>query len=248
MGQHPPDIEGNTMNVITLTKPGRQGVSFEAVAGAADKILLEGGTPTLRGIRERLGVGSLGTIQAHLKAWKDGRAPAATPASLALPEGLQAALLGEIERQVRQGKTGLEAELAEIRRERDELAEENARLEGVIADLREGLDSVKEHAARMDEQAKSHADMQRQEAVKREKAERESQAARIGEQAAQARLEQAAREIEFYKEREKTASDDARKAIEAAVELRGKLELLMALPSPAKTQKSPEKRNERKSV
>lgn len=100
----------------------------------------------------------------------------------------------------------------------------------------------------MDEQAKSHADLQQEETAKREKAERECQAARVGEQAAQARLEQAAREIEFYKEREKTASDDARKAIEAAAELRGKLELLMALPSPAKTRKSPEKRNERKSV
>lgn len=225
------------MNVITLTKPGRQGVSFEAVAAVAEKIAAEGGTPTLRGIRERLGVGSLGTIQAHLKAWKDGRAPATTPADVRLPEGLQAALLTEIDRQVRQGKAGLEANLAEVRRERDELAEENARLEGVIAELREELDSVKEHAARMDEQAKSHADLQQEETAKREKAERECQATRVGEQAAQARLEQAAREIEFYKQREKTASDDARKAIEAAAELRGKLELLMALPSPRQNTK-----------
>jgi hypothetical protein len=236
------------MNVITLTKPGRQGVSFEAVAATAEKIAAEGGTPTLRGIRERLGMGSLGTIQAHLKAWKDGHAPAVMPANVTLPEALQASLLAEIDRQVRQGLAGLKAELTEVRRERDELAEENARLEGIITDMKEELDNVKEHAARMDEQAKSHANLQQKETFMRERAERECQTARVEVQAAQARLEQAAREIEFYKERETKASNDARKAFETAAELRGKLELLMELPSPTKTQKSPEKRNERKSV
>jgi hypothetical protein len=47
----------------------------------------------------------------------------------------------------------------------------------------------------------------------------------------------------------KRANDETRIAIEAAAELRGKLDSLTTLPpSPAKSRKSPEKRNERKSV
>jgi hypothetical protein len=61
-------------------------------------------------------------------------------------------------------------------------------------------------------------------------------------------IEKAEETINWLKDREQKANDEARKAIEAAAELRGKLELLMTLPSPTKTRKSPEKRNERKSV
>jgi len=57
-------------------------VTPEQVHDAADAIKAEGGKPTLRSVRERLGTGSMGTINKYLQGWKAGqeRQQAAEPA------------------------------------------------------------------------------------------------------------------------------------------------------------------------
>lgn len=57
------------------------GISYEQVAQAADGLLAQGETPTLRAIRTELQGGSMGTLQKHLARWKAARhrTQAATP-------------------------------------------------------------------------------------------------------------------------------------------------------------------------
>jgi len=69
----------------------RQSVSYEQVATIADTMVGEGITPTVRGVREMLGTGSLSTIMRHLRAWQEAR-PAATAAAVELPQSLKESL------------------------------------------------------------------------------------------------------------------------------------------------------------
>ncbi|TAN46308.1 MAG: DNA-binding protein [Methylococcaceae bacterium] len=126
-------------NVVALKAgPGRQGVSYESIVAVAERIVAEGGKPTLRGVRERLGTGSLGTIQQHLKDWQQGRAPA-VPVDVSLPTGLQSALLDEIASQVQTARADLEEHVRLIEQQRDELTEENARLEALLIDQADSM-------------------------------------------------------------------------------------------------------------
>lgn len=45
-------------------------ITPQQVYTAADALVAEGGKPTLRAVRERLGSGSLGTIAKWLQQWK----------------------------------------------------------------------------------------------------------------------------------------------------------------------------------
>lgn len=231
---------GGVMNAVIELRPGRVGVSFERVAAIAEQIIAEGGRPTLRGIRERLGSGSLGTIQAHLKDWNEGKAPV-IPASTTLATDVQQAVMEEIARQVRSSRTDLETQIAQVKSERDELADENNRLSLEIEEQKAAIEALKEALAvsvgkaeamtAQIEQQKTERQILRDqiEALKIEAAtatgkakglaaqinemwtridqEREhvtqankaTEMARIAEQACQARLEAAAREIEALK-------------------------------------------------
>ncbi|QFY42863.1 hypothetical protein F6R98_09760 [Candidatus Methylospira mobilis] len=133
-------VEG-IMNAVIELRPGRAGVSFERVVAIAEQIVAEGGRPTLRGIRERLGSGSLGTIQAHLKEWNESKTPA-IPTSTTLAADVQLAVMEEIARQVRSNRADLDMEIAQVKSERDELTEENNRLSLEIEEQKAVIESL----------------------------------------------------------------------------------------------------------
>ena len=107
----------------------RAGITFEQVAAAADSLLGEGLPPTIRGVRERLGLsGSPNTIHRHLTAWREARpvAPAAVPE---LPPALTASISDELRRAAAAARGELEARLVQAQAEAAELAAAGEALE-----------------------------------------------------------------------------------------------------------------------
>ncbi len=146
------------------------------VHAAADAIRAEGGTPTLRAVRERLGAGSMGTVSKHLQQWKAGQERQAAT-ELALPPALQRAVLDFMATELAAARAPLEHELAEQQQTSADLAAENERqvttierqaadmellaadkaaAEGKAGQLAVDLLSAKEDAAR-ERQAAEHA-------------------------------------------------------------------------------------------
>ena len=69
---------------------GRKGVTYEEVANSAWALIQEGKRVTAAAVRERLGRGSMTTIQRHLQAWRENEAPVeAVKKSMALQEMLE---------------------------------------------------------------------------------------------------------------------------------------------------------------
>ena len=69
---------------------GRPGVTYEEVAAAARSLTEEGKRATAAAVRERLGRGSLTTIQRHLQTWREHEAPVeAVKKSMELQEILE---------------------------------------------------------------------------------------------------------------------------------------------------------------
>jgi chromosome segregation ATPase len=146
------------------------------VHAAADAIRAEGGTPTLRAVRERLGAGSMGTVSKYLQQWKAGQERQAAT-ELALPPALQRAVLDFMVTELAAARAPLEHELAEQQQTSADLAAENERqvttierqaadmellaadkaaAEGKAGQLAVDLLSAKEDAAR-ERQAAEHA-------------------------------------------------------------------------------------------
>lgn len=68
----------------------RKGITYEEVASAARDLIQEGKRVTAAAVRERLGRGSMTTIQRHLQAWRENEAPVeAVKKSMALQEMLE---------------------------------------------------------------------------------------------------------------------------------------------------------------
>ena len=115
---------------------GRQkGLSREDVFHCAEKMIREGKNPTITGIREQLGTGSLTTIQKHLALWKRENPEAGAEPPMEFP-GVTRAVREEIAKAIksvqdsyRQEKTTLEKEATEWREEIERLQEERERLE-----------------------------------------------------------------------------------------------------------------------
>jgi uncharacterized coiled-coil protein SlyX len=132
--------------------PGRTGVSYEDVAAAAEAFVAAGDRPTLRKVRDKLGTGSLGTIQKHLSTWQASRVPVEIP-RVALSAGLTEALLDEIARHLQAAKEESSLELGEARAARDELAEELERkvgqLESTVASQEGTIAQLRADAAAM---------------------------------------------------------------------------------------------------
>lgn len=99
----------------------RSGITYQQVAAAADAINNEGQQPTVRGVRERLGIGSLNTIHKHMATWRENRpAPAQRPN--ALPEALMAAVAAELAQAARNASHDLGERLRQAQAEAAELA------------------------------------------------------------------------------------------------------------------------------
>ncbi len=60
------------------------GITYEQVAQVADQMIADGQRPTMRGVRDALGSGSLSTVHKFLNAWLDAR-PQAQAAAPELP-------------------------------------------------------------------------------------------------------------------------------------------------------------------
>ena len=101
-------------------------ITPDQVHAIADAIRAEGGKPTLRAVRERLGTGSMGTVSKHLQQWKAGQERQATT-ELALPPALQRAVLDFMATELAAARAPLEAELADQQQTAGDLATENER-------------------------------------------------------------------------------------------------------------------------
>ena len=106
-------------------------ITPEQVHAIADAIKAEGGKPTLRAVRERLGSGSMGTIATLLQQWKAGQ-ERQTATSLVLPSSLQRVILEFMAGELSAARAPLEAELAEQQQTAADLAAENERQAGTI--------------------------------------------------------------------------------------------------------------------
>ena len=113
-------------------------ITPEQVHAVADTIKAEGGKPTLRAVRERLGTGSMGTVNKYLQQWKTGQDRQAA-AELVLPPALQRAVLDFMATELEAARAPLEAELADQQQTAGDLAAENERqaeaIEGQAAEL-----------------------------------------------------------------------------------------------------------------
>ncbi|OXJ06750.1 DNA-binding protein [Burkholderia sp. HI2500] len=143
-------------------------ITAEQVDAIADTMKAEGVKPTLRGVRERLGTGSLGTVAKLLQRWKAGQERQPN-AALAVPPALQRAIVDWMDQELSAARATLEAELADQQQAAADLAGENERQGELIADrdaelealsidkaaaegkatqLADDLDSAREEAAR----------------------------------------------------------------------------------------------------
>lgn len=117
-------------------------ISYEQVAAAADTMKAAGSKPTSRAIRERLGnVGSMGTINRHLQAWRAGQERQIASA-LALPPAVQRSILDFMGQELASAKAGLESDLAEQQQEAADLAIENERQSADIEDKADALTAL----------------------------------------------------------------------------------------------------------
>ncbi len=102
-------------------------ITYEQVAAVANEMKLAGDKPTSRAVRGRLGnTGSMGTLTRLLREWKANQEHTIINV-LALPTGLQRAILEFIDQEVTQTKATLEADLADQQQESSDLEMENLR-------------------------------------------------------------------------------------------------------------------------
>ena len=152
----------------------RPGITAAEVAAAAESILAEGGRPTIESVRARLGTGSPNTVLRHLSAWRAAR-PATQVAAVELPASLVASISAEIERAAAAARSESQADLAEARSERDELAEVGEALEGERDELAAQLlqlvgerDGLAGQVLQLTEQARTQAERIEREQVSAE--------------------------------------------------------------------------------
>lgn len=121
----------------------RQIVTQQAVAEAAEALIVEGAEPSIVAVQARIGGGSYSTVKKFLDVWKQQRAEAATAAP-DTPAEVQAkgqefaravwALASrEAQAEARQAKDEAHAEVAAVRVELADAHNEITRLEGVEA-------------------------------------------------------------------------------------------------------------------
>lgn len=117
---------------------GRAGITYDQVAAAADALIAEIGSATLKAVRERLGSGGMGTIHKHLATWQANR-----PKQVAPVVELPVAIARELNTWVIQAATAARAESEESALQAQAAAAELARAGEVLeADLDDSLEQV----------------------------------------------------------------------------------------------------------
>ncbi|MDA8412676.1 MAG: DNA-binding protein [Desulfobacteraceae bacterium] len=115
----------------------RVGISYDQVAAAADGLVANNISPTMKNVREQLGrTGSSNTIQKHLASWREARPPRAA-VSPELPESIINAFSREIDRATSEARAEIEGRLVISQAEAAELAEIGEALEVEIDKLME---------------------------------------------------------------------------------------------------------------
>lgn len=199
---------------------------------AADDIAAEGKNPTLAAVRERVGGGSYTDISAAMQTWrthhqavlptKEAPPPAVTEKLATLGGELWAIALELANSKLQTEREALEA----ARRENEEIRQEAVNL---ADQLTTELETLRAEVKRQAEQLKQ--------------SQKEAENARVAEQACQARLESATREIAALKTQNDKERETARSAIEAAAELRGRLSVFEEVA--AKTPPKPKAKSEK---
>jgi len=173
-------------------------ISYDDVVTAATAITNEGGNLSLRSIRERLGRGSLGTVQEHVRRWRESQLRA--PFVGQLPPTLEQSILAFASEESAKTRAGLQAELEVAQQSAAELAQDNdrltvaleqqgahlevakvetAKLTGQVEQMRAQLE-----ASRRDAQAAVTAERERAEVARQAQSEAETRAAVAAEKAA----------------------------------------------------------------
>lgn len=143
-------------------------ITHEQVTAVADAIKAEGGKPTLRAVRDRLGSGSLGTVQKLLGQWQQSQGRQAET-SLALPPALQRAILEFLGQEMAAQRVALESSLAEAQQAVADLAAENERQVADIEAQALELEAERSAAASMRGKAEQlKADLERTKTEARE--------------------------------------------------------------------------------
>jgi len=123
-------------------------ITYEQVAAAADTISAEGGRPTLRSVRDRLGSGSLGTVQKLLAQWQASHTRSAE-VSMALPPSVQRSILDFMAQEIAAQRADIEARLAEAQQAAADLAVENERQGAVIEGLEKAMDVERQEKSKI---------------------------------------------------------------------------------------------------
>lgn len=149
-------------------------ISYDDVVTAVMAIRNEGGKLSLRAIRERLGRGSLGTVQIHFRRWQDGQGQ--VPQVSHLPPALEQGILAFVSEESARTRSGLRVELEAAQQSAAELAQDNERLIEALEQLGAQLDTTKAETARLTgqvEQMLSQIEASRRDAQASVAAERE---------------------------------------------------------------------------
>lgn len=103
----------------------RSGITYDQVAAAAEKLVAEGKSPTIRALRDILGTGSPNTIHRHLSCWKAASAKAGELSKIGEGSEAQIAAMAEQMEAVTKARDEAQAaadeRAAEIKRLRSEL-------------------------------------------------------------------------------------------------------------------------------
>jgi hypothetical protein len=173
-------------------------ISYDDVVTAAKAISNEGGKLSLRAIRERLGRGSLGTVQEHVRHWRESQTR--TPQVSTLPPTLEQAILAFASEESAKTRAGLQVELGAAQQSAAELAHDNDRLTEALEQQGAHLEVAKAEAAKLTgqveqmrtQQEASRRDAQVAVAAERERAEVARQAQSDAETRAAVATEKAA--------------------------------------------------------
>ena len=204
----------------------------DQIWAAASALLEEGKSPTLAAVREQLGGGSYTDISAAMQTWRLNQQSSANPIREPAPPSI-AERLNEFGSEL----WAVALELANNRLQSEREALEQARQE---------TEAIRKETTSLADQLTSEIETLKIEILSHKghvtQSRKEAENARVAEQACQARLESSVRDSENLKAQVKEERETAKKAIEEAAELRGRLkafEEIAVSKSATATQVSP---------
>lgn len=141
----PAQQDGSILNRIQAGR--REGVSFEDVKKAAEKLTLEKLPVSLRTVRAELGTGSLSTVQKHLSALRSLNTPIQPEGPSPLSPQVLRALATEVDRAAAERNASIEAELQDARGSIELLVQENEGLRVSAIETADVLEKLRDSHA-----------------------------------------------------------------------------------------------------